>query len=54
MDQNTQDKIKRDVESISISSIKGLENQIKGYLDKCGLFYKIFPELKVRHQQLKK
>ena len=46
MDQNTHDKIQRDVESISINAIKGLENQIKGYLDKCGVFYKLFSRIK--------
>lgn len=46
MDQNTCDKIQRDVESISINAIKGLENQIKGYLDKCGVFYKLFSRIK--------
>lgn len=38
--------MKVDIDSISVSTIKDLENEIKEYLDKCGLFYKVFPRIK--------
>lgn len=39
-------QIKRDIPKISVSTIKDLEEKIKDYLDKCGLFYKVFSRIK--------
>lgn len=44
--KNTISDIERNIDSISISIIKPLEVQIKEYLDKCGLFYKVFSRIK--------
>lgn len=46
MDKKLLEKMKIDIDSISVSTIKELENEIKEYLDKCGLFYKVFPRIK--------
>ena len=46
MDKSLPEKMKIDIDSISVSTIKELENEIKEYLDKCGLFYKVFPRIK--------
>ena len=40
------DDMSRNIDSISISVIKPLEIQIRNYLDKCGLFYKVFSRIK--------
>ena len=39
-------RIKREIPSISSSIIKELEKDITLYLDKCGLFYKVFSRIK--------
>lgn len=46
MKQWTYDEMKYDIDNISLATIKGLENQLKDYLDKCGLFYKVFSRIK--------
>ncbi len=46
MDKKLLEKMKVDIDSISVSTIKELESEIKEYLDKCGLFYKVFPRIK--------
>lgn len=46
MDKVRLDKIRRDISGISPSAIKELERDIKRYLDKCGLFYKVFSRIK--------
>jgi len=38
--------MERNIDSISISVIKSLEKELKSYLDKCGLFYKVFSRIK--------
>ena len=46
MDKRLLERMKTDIDGISVSVIKNLENEIKEYLDKCGLFYKVFPRIK--------
>lgn len=46
MDEKLYNQMSRDISGISISAIKELENEIKNYLDKCGLFYKVFSRIK--------
>ncbi len=36
----------KQIDSIQMSAFRDLENEIKKYLDKCGLFYKIFSRVK--------
>lgn len=36
----------RNIDSIAVSVIKSLEKELKSYLDKCGLFYKVFSRIK--------
>lgn len=38
--------MERNIDSISVSAIKPLEKDLRGYLDKCGLFYKVFARIK--------
>lgn len=38
--------MEKNIDSISISVIKPLERDLRSYLDKCGLFYKIFTRIK--------
>ncbi len=40
------EQLKMNVSGVSFSIIKELENEIKNYLDKCGLFYKVFSRIK--------
>ena len=37
--------MEKNIDSISISVIKPLERDLRSYLDKCGLFYKIFTRI---------
>lgn len=46
MMNDTYVQLKRDIDKIPFSTVKMLENQIKTYLDKCGLFYKVFTRIK--------
>lgn len=46
MDKKILDQMKIDIDSITISVIKELENELKNYLDKCGIFYKLFSRIK--------
>lgn len=54
MEQNKYDEIKTDISKISISTIKELENEIKDYLNKCGLFYKVFSRIKTAKSIIEK
>ena len=54
MECNTYDQLKIDINRISISTIKELENDIKNYLDKCGLFYKVFVRIKTANSIIEK
>ena len=54
MDDKTYESMKRDVERISIVTIKSLEEEIRVYLNKCGLFYKIFTRIKSSNSIRKK
>lgn len=54
MRENTYNQMKRDISSISISTIKELDNEIKMYLDKCGLFYKVFTRIKTANSIIEK
>lgn len=54
MRYNTYDKMRTDLNRISISTIKELENEIKKYLDKCGLFYKVFARIKTANSIIEK
>lgn len=46
MMQNIVEEIGKDVDNIPISAVRPLEVQLKEYLDKCGLFYKVFARVK--------
>lgn len=39
-------KLRTEVDALSTSVVKALENEIRSYLDKCGIFYKIFIRIK--------
>lgn len=39
-------EMEKNIDSISISVIKPLEMALRNYLDKCGLFYKVFSRIK--------
>ena len=46
MEKRIYDQIRDDISKISIATIKDLEGEIRDYLDKCGLFYKLFSRIK--------
>lgn len=46
MEQSMYNKMKSDLDSISLNTIRELEQQLKNYMDKCGLFYKVFSRIK--------
>lgn len=54
MTKKEHDKMRVDVDSISNSTIKDLETEIRSYLDKCGLFYKCFTRVKSGQSLCKK
>lgn len=54
MRKNTYDQMRTDINRISISTIKELETEIKNYLDKCGLFYKVLARIKTENSIIEK
>lgn len=46
MEQKIRNQIKKEIPENSYAVIKDLESEIKKYLDKCGLFYKVFSRIK--------
>jgi putative GTP pyrophosphokinase len=48
------EKLRSDVDAISIATVKELVSYIRTYLDKCGLFYKCFIRIKSGHSLCEK
>ena len=46
MKNYTCEELKKDIDRISVSIIRPLEVELRNYLDKCGLFYKVFMRIK--------
>lgn len=46
MEETTYGRLEKDIDGILVSAIRPLEYEIRGYLDKCGLFYKVFARIK--------
>lgn len=54
MKEQTYEEMRKDIDSISPSVIKDLEKDLREYLDKCGLFYKVFSRIKKSNSVIEK
>jgi hypothetical protein len=54
MKNYTCEELKKDIDRISVSIIRPLEVELRNYLDKCGLFYKVFMRIKKSNSIIEK
>lgn len=54
MGENTYEHLGKDIDGILLSTVKPLEHEIRKYLNKCGLFYKVFVRIKKSNSIIEK